>query len=122
MMTISDDDAISSYVSSNKHDSNIKAVLRVWLNGGIVQYRKESSSIWKDYDELNSNFNLLSSLYYFEWRIKPAVQVYRLAIIKDVQGIKVVAVNSLQSAEELENISWLFIKWLTDWVEYTSEN
>lgn len=131
MLTISDNENIKMYsektvsgpltATNNEYTHNLKEVLRAWLNGEVVQYSRDSdidSNIgWRDYDE--KDFNILSFLHYYNWRIKPESLAYRLAVVKHSLGVQIVAVNDLNSAEKLEECSSIFVKWLGPWTEWT---
>lgn len=126
MLTISDKE--SELVNSepttsttNKYTTNLKDVLRAWLNGEVVQYSRDSdidsNTGWQDYDE--SKFSILSFLHYYNWRVKPNFAVYRLAVVKYSLGVQIVAVNDHNSAEKLEESSSIFVRWLGPWTEWS---
>lgn len=94
MLTISDKENVKLYsektvsgpttsTTNNEYTNNLKEVLRAWLNGETIQYSRDShidsNGGWRNYDE--SDFNILSFLHYYNWRIKPESRVYRLAVV-----------------------------------------
>ena len=131
MLTLSDQENVRLYSektisgpttspTNNEYTNNLKDVLRSWLNDETIQYSRDSdidSNVgWRDYDE--SDFNILSFLHYYNWRIKPEIQVYRLAVVNYYSlGVQVVAVNDRYTATTIETAE-NFVRWISEWIEW----
>jgi len=80
-----------------------------WANGEDIQYSFKGSE-WEDTDspcwETNS-----------EYRIKPEVIRYRVALYKQYDGILTCSVvNNKEQEKKMFELNG-FVKWLTDWIE-----
>lgn len=103
-------------------------IIQALLDGKTIQYNHYANDIWHDFNPSNieENFTRCASLFTddnklpYQWRIKPQIQSYRLALIKNDKGSQVIAVNSnnINLAENLKAGGWIFVKWLTDWTDY----
>jgi len=107
-------------------------IIRAYADGYPLQYRivdkeEDYASSWFDVleeDKFDSpNFNLPDA----EWRIKPKETKFRVALMKDKEKGDYFT-ESFDSQEEFEQ-SWVysssstgFVRWLTDWMEYSHES
>jgi len=90
----------------HKHAELIKA----WADGAEIQYKDEFGD-WN-----NANGEGLYWGTYTEYRIKPVVKKYRVALMNGYTG----TVDDEKEAKATE-FDRCFVRWLTDWVEYTEE-
>jgi len=97
-------------------------VIVAWAKGKKIQYRGTYDSFYDDSDWTDFEGSLLDENK-IEWRIKPAVVIrrYRIALMSDKYSN---AYFKLQNENDenlnLENFP-AFVKWITDWVDYTIE-
>lgn len=73
--------------------------------------------IWYDIDPINSDVFNLSTFYY---RIKPISKWYRVALLKN-NGILFTATVDDDISESNKFPGVIFIKWLTDRIEYNED-
>lgn len=87
-------------------------VIIAWANGAQVEFRSHIDGGWVKAKTPGWYEN-------YEYRAKPPAKKYRVALFKYPGVAAVVSVaNSEEDAERHEE-NPQFIRWLTDWVEYS---
>lgn len=90
-------------------------VIKAWADGKDVQFRASSGSyrIWRTYNCSTDGF--LNWVAAGEWRIKPDVRKFRVALVGN--GSYPLAIDNKEAEKACQGRDD-FVKWLTDWVEY----
>jgi len=92
------------------------SVIHAWADGKAIQYRFiDSANVWHDYSS-NGGGSLTFGHGHIEWRIKPAVVRYRVALYRVLESNMTGTVADEEGARYAERLS-SFIRWLTDWQE-----
>lgn len=100
-------------MSKYKHD----AILRAWLDGKAIQYLPTGTDVWLDIEPA-STATKTPHLYTdgrAEYRLKPIVLRYRVALVSD-EGYWTTTADSLLEAHDIEERGD-FVKWVSDWIE-----
>ena len=84
-------------------------VIIAWANGAQVEFRSHLSGGW----EASSAPSWFED---YEYRVKPPAKKYRVALFKNPNYYTSTA-DMQEDAAYYEN-SPVFVRWLTDWVEY----
>ena len=88
-------------------------ILTAMKEGKKIQHRKENTKIWIDHDE-----NILPSFDTYEYRIKPEVKSYRIAIMNsDSNSRYPIIVHTEETGIQIQS-DYNFICWHTDWMDY----
>lgn len=91
-------------------------IIIAWANGEAIQFKTIYQENWIDYiynnkDEYSPNWNDPS----MEWRIKPTIIKYRLALMFDKNyGHYITAENTELDRSTLQSHN--FVKWISDWI------
>lgn len=86
-------------------------VIIAWAEGDEVEYRINPKHPWVEADNPGWYEN-------YEYRVKPATKKYRVALFKDSDYYTLTVGVQEEDDDYYENCP-SFIRWLTDWVEYS---
>jgi len=95
-----------------KHAEAIKA----WADGAQIQQRYPDEDFWSDCDVSDSSTPLFEATY-IEFRVKPKVLRYRLALVSDFAGNYWLDIARSADDEGAFIRFTSFVKWLGDWQE-----
>ena len=86
-------------------------VIIAWAEGKDVQVWDSINNCWVDLVLANPNFRA------DKYRIKPPAKKYRVALLKDDSESYALVANNQDYADIIEQRG-VFVRWLTDWIEY----
>lgn len=90
-------------------------ILTALKEGKAIQHRKEDTTTWVDH-----NNNIFPCFDSYEYRIKPAVKSYRIAIKSkhgDLNCRYPIIVHTEEIGIQIQS-DYNFICWHTDWMDY----
>ena len=132
MMTLSDEEASrisNSKIKPESHEfirsapDDAKQILAAWyFDGAKIQYSGKinpTEDDWNDYTK--SEFPVKNTFVQYKWRMKPdTVKKCRLALMKANGVVKPLLVEDYEFSLVFMNLqsNEIFIRWLTDWIEY----
>lgn len=109
-------------------------IIQALLAGKEVQFKRHcQDTYWVNLDKTQSEFyplnnpRIYADLFLdnsaYNWRIKPeSIKLpTKTALMKNNHGYYCFVVNNEQMEKEIEFNSPFFVKWLTDWIDYTIE-
>lgn len=85
-------------------------VIIAWVEGAEIEYRKSPEYIWNAAEFPGWYEN-------YEYRVKPPTRKYRVALFCDGSEGYTSTADIQEDADFYESSS-VFVRWLTDWVEY----
>lgn len=89
-------------------------VIKHWADGGTIQYLDEvDNGEYIYYDWASSISNLSPNFDWGEWRIKPEVLKYKLAVFKLPKGKLYLDLVNIPTTRDVE-FSEGFVKWVHD--------
>lgn len=97
-----------------KHADLIKA----WADGHTIQYYFPMSKEWRDINTDDTGPGP-AWLEHTDYRLKPDIKKYRLAEFRSISGNTFVSVFEKQERARSAEKTPAFIRWLTEWIEYT---
>ena len=80
-----------------------------WANGAEIEFKVQATGDWKKTDTPSWQED-------YEYRVKPPAKKYRVALFKDPDYYTSTA-DMQEDAAYYENCP-VFVRWLTDWIEY----
>jgi len=90
------------------------AVIKAWADGAEVQYRTNDHAAWTDWTLVEDYMPSFGTC--LQWRVKPAPVklMYRVALMKSLQGFFITTVDSMEESAEIFGDSE-FVKWAGEW-------
>jgi len=91
-------------------------VIKAWADGAQIQQRYPDEDSWRDCntsEELTPHFGICN----LEFRIKPKVIRYRLALMTEIGGEYWISIYQSTAGRSSADPLSSFVKWLGDWQE-----
>lgn len=89
-------------------------IIIAWSEGAEIEYRKDPDRPWVPLPS-QTNWYTYEGV---EYRIKPPVKKYRVALFNTSSGGVLTFVANDEEQERSYEAMYRFVRWLTDWIEY----
>lgn len=91
-------------------------VIKAWADGIPCQIRQSEGVPWKDIPTASEDPASPAWYRFYQYRIKPETRRYRVALCREGSGYWTCTADNIEQEKAFE-ASFVFIKWLTDWIE-----